>query len=136
MSATHVTEVTDSELIAHYITEEEAIVFNEGQLKGDIFIPSPNKQRQNRLETSVIRFGDRNLMQMRVAGKQWATNVGKSFIGLARWVAKDIRKIKSLNIEHTPRKWEGLHSDIVDWDTVRYRVQAKLLAREASFIRD
>ncbi|MBU4305622.1 MAG: hypothetical protein KJ893_08420 [Candidatus Omnitrophica bacterium] len=129
--------VQDNELLACYIIGEEDIVLNEGQVKGDVFVPTPNPQREKRLEKSVIRFGDRLLAQMHIAGKTWANSIKKPkpYIGLAKLLAIDVRKVFDLDIEHTPRKWENLHSDIVKWrlDEPYYRIQAELIARKSSF---
>jgi len=134
MVSVTVIPVSNDELVALYITEE-ADAFNEGQLKGDVFVPSPNRQRSNRLETSVIRYGHRTLSDMHACGKLWADHFRKSFSGLAQMVVHDIRTVPNLNVDHSPRTWEALHSDIVDWalDDAQYRRQAEKIARKAVF---
>lgn len=130
-----ITLIDEGECLALYVVDE-ADALNEGQLKGDFFVPTPNKFRENRLEKFVIRHGNRNLEQMKKCGKDWADSLSKSFLGLANISAKDVRSVASLNVVHTPRRKETLHSDIVDWDSniIFQRVQSEEIARKAKFI--
>jgi len=133
-----ISSIKDHELLACYITEKDNLAINEGQVKGDIFVPTPNLQRSGKLETSVIRFGSRTLSQMQIAGKKWANDLKKLYIGLVQVSASSVREVEFLDIEHTPRKkWEPLHSDIVDWfpEAPRHRIQAELVARKSAFLK-
>lgn len=131
------THVGDEELIARYIPQAKKIAFNKGQLKGDVFIPSVSRDRKKRFETSVVRYGDRSRSDMMECAHNWARSWNRSITGIAELQAKDIRKVKHLDIEHTPRKsWELLHADVIGWDldAARQRVQAELLARTSQVI--
>ena len=132
------TTINDNEQLAMYV-EDEKIVINEGQIKGDFFVPTinPNPPNKGRLEKSVIRYGIRDLNQMINCGRQWAKYWRKSFTGIINLIVSDVRLIKELDVIHTPRSWENLHSDIIGWDSniVFQRVQAEDLARKAKYLK-
>lgn len=131
-----ITRVENHEPLARYVTEEElSLIINENQIKGDAFVPTPNLRRGNRLEKSVIRYGERTVDQMHEAGKTWASYFKKKYNGLLKVHAVAVREVNDLNIDHTPKGWESLHSDIIKWfpEAPRFRIQAELIAQKSTF---
>ena len=130
-----ISPIEPGEQLALYVTQEQD-PFNDGQLTGNPFVPRHALKDDKRLETSIIRYGNRSSDEMKNCGSHWAKYVKQSFLGIAQVSIEAVRMIPSLNVEHTPRKWESLHSDIINWDLKepQYRLQAEKLARKANFI--
>lgn len=131
------TFVDDRELLAFYVTDKQKEVqFSNNQVKGDFFLPRPNYHRNNFLETSCVRYGNRSTNDMQNAGQSWARRYKKNFVGHVSLQAMIIRNVKPLDVNHTYRNWEKLHSDVINWneDEVYQRVQAEEIAQQKRYI--
>lgn len=130
--------INNDEKLARYMVGEESLLLNQGQLKGDVFVPT-FCIKHRRWETSVNRFAARSIEHMLSLGRKWAKRFRRKlkFVGLAEVTAGEVRGVSALELSSAQDFSNQDHLDIVNWDSseVRHRVQAELVARKARFRR-